>query len=87
MQVCCLDCTDFTADEIGFGQGIGECKSYETGLLKQPSATQIKQARMARGNAPDYGVFWGGTGKRSCKKFQAKKSPASKKIDRALKFN
>ncbi len=70
MQVCCLDCTDFTADEIGFGAGIGRCESYEAGLLKNPSATQIKQARMARGNSPDDGLFWGGTGKRSCKVFK-----------------
>lgn len=56
--------------------GIGRCDPYELGMAKNPSQIQIRQARVARGNNSESGIFWGGTLKdRDCSKFQAKKSP------------
>jgi len=74
--VCCRDCRHFTKDKVGSGLGIGSCVPYGLGLAKSPTQTQIKQARVSRGNNSESGVFWGGTLKdRNCSKFQAKKSP------------
>ena len=69
MQVCCLDCADFTADKIGFGAGIGRCESYEAGLLNNPNERDKRLALLARDNL-NHDIFWGGTGKRSCKVFK-----------------
>jgi hypothetical protein len=74
--VCCRDCQSFTQDTKGSGLGIGKCGTYELGATKNPTQMQIRQARVARGNNSDNGIFWGGTLKdRDCSKFQAKKSP------------
>ena len=73
--MCCRDCADFTQDPIGFGFGIGKCASYEAGMASNPSKAAIRQARMIRGNYPEYDLFYGGTGKRDCKRFTGKKIP------------
>jgi hypothetical protein len=57
-------------DKIGFGYGIGRCESYEAGMDKLPSASDIRRARMVRGNSSEYGLFYGGTAKRKCKLFK-----------------
>ncbi|MFZ2172367.1 MAG: hypothetical protein WAW61_22365 [Methylococcaceae bacterium] len=58
-------------------------------MASKPSAAAIRQARMIRGNYPEYDLFYGGTGKRDCSKFTGKEKPADSLEDVAglLKIN
>lgn len=68
MTVNCNDCADNIPDKVNPYNGMCACRSFDDGLLKRPSASQIAKALMARGNRPDYPLFW--PGKRKCLVFK-----------------
>ena len=75
MKVNCNDCADNIPDKVNPYGGMCACGSFEAGLLKNPSASQINDALVARGNQRGYWLFW--PGKRDCKKFKAIKNPST----------
>jgi hypothetical protein len=68
--VSCDRCQHWRRDQIGFGQGIGECQEFEDYKLKMPSAKALENAFIALGNQ----LFWpgGGVPYRYCSKFKVK---------------
>ena len=53
-RVSCCQCTDFKPDTVGFGDGIGECSSYEKGKANNPIASDLYKAFKARGGSVFY---------------------------------
>jgi hypothetical protein len=68
--VSCQQCASFVKDTIGDSFGLGQCKSFEQGLLKRPSLQTITLALLARGNYAGYPAFFGGPALRECKVFK-----------------
>jgi hypothetical protein len=69
-NVHCADCQLFKPDEIGDGQGIGECSPYEAYKATNPGDHHLVVAYKKLGNQ----VFWGGRNgvTRNCVKFKEK---------------
>lgn len=73
-MIRCADCSNFHADKIGDGSGIGRCIVYSSCKAKGYQERELKTLLIELGNAQDNHIFWpGGLKDRVCKYYKEKK--------------